>query len=222
MTDWVVVVPFKGTEEVKSRLATRFQSDDRIDLAFAFLADTVTAALAVDSVTHLLIVSSDLTIARRLIAAVPNDNASISVVSDPGRGLNSAVLAGIANVRRIKRDSGVAVLTGDLAVLHPADLADALSLAAAASAEGHPLSFVPDRKGSGTTMIALAAGQDAKPRFGRQSCAAHTAAGYLPLEVAQESSLRLDIDGVADLEAAYFYGLGKATTDLLDRMAWPG
>ena len=83
------------------------------------------------------------------------------------------------------------------------------------------LAFVPDREGSGTTMVAFAPGAHAPTHFGIGSSAAHTAAGYLPLAVPAESSLRLDIDDADDLERARLLGLGEATRAVLERRVRP-
>ncbi len=83
------------------------------------------------------------------------------------------------------------------------------------------LAFVADREGSGTTMVAFAPGADAATHFGIGSSAAHAAAGYRPLAVPTESSLRLDIDDADDLERARLLGLGEASRAVLARRVTP-
>ncbi len=70
-------------------------------------------------------------------------------------------------------------------------------------------------------MVAFAPGSLAPTHFGIGSSAAHTAAGYLPLAVPAESSLRLDIDDADDLERARRLGLGEATRAVLERRITP-
>ncbi len=70
-------------------------------------------------------------------------------------------------------------------------------------------------------MVAFAPGAVSPTHFGIGSCAAHTAAGYRPLAVPAESSLRLDIDDADDLERARLLGLGEATLAVLARRVTP-
>ncbi len=162
------------------------------------------------------------------------------MIADPGGGINAAVAAGLEHARAATPDTFAAAITGDLAALRPADLAQAFALAEAAATSAQVLNertrcnagsrsepvrgrrtFVPDREGSGTTMVAFAPGADAPTHFGIGSSAAHAAAGYSPLDVAAESSLRLDIDDADDLERARLLGLGEASRAVLARRVTP-
>jgi 2-phospho-L-lactate guanylyltransferase len=171
------------------------------------------------------VVSNQPELAADLAAAIGQvpgrDDVEMSVIADPGGGINAAVASGLARARALAPDARTAAITGDLAALRPADLASAFALAEAAAATGTRLAFVPDRVGSGTTMVAFAPGTDAPPLFGVGSSAAHTAAGYVPLAVPTESSLRLDIDDADDLERARMLGLGAATRAVLERRVTP-
>ena len=176
MSDWVIVVPVKGTADSKSRLGAS------ASLARAIALDTVEAALGVGRV----IVVTSAAEAPEFVAL----GASVVRDTDSG-GLNGAVAAGIAAAG----DSPVAVLLGDLPALTSAELASALS-----SAARHPLAFVPDAEGVGTALIAALTGSAHRPAFGRASRAAHRAAGYVELELPVTSGLRNDVDTVEDLQ----------------------
>lgn len=201
---WTVVVPFKGGGAAKSRLADSsrgvagFHPDVRYRLALAFLCDTVAAAAALPEVADIIVVSSDSTVST----AVPG----VTVLRDPSRGLNAAVQAGINQARLLHPAGFVAVLTGDLPCLRPTDLALALSMAA-----HHPRTMVPDRQGSGTTLITALAGVPITPYFGRSSCEAHTAAGHVVLPIKDTSTVRTDVDTREDFDAALWRGVGANT-----------
>ena len=212
MSSWSVVVPFKGAADAKSRLSDALSDDERAAIALAFLVDTLSAVRRVATVSSVIVVSNQ--------AGLAGDLATVGaqVVADPGGGINAAVAAGLALARASAPEGFAAALTGDLAALRSADLAHAFELAEAEAAAGAGLRFVPDREGSGTTMVAFAPGADSPTHYGVGSSAAHVAAGYRALAVPAESSLRLDIDDTDDLERARMLGLGDATRAVLERV----
>jgi 2-phospho-L-lactate guanylyltransferase len=234
-TRWIVVIPFKGAPDGKSRLAATvahgasvgtgknssgFTVHQRERLALAFLQDTVAAVAQVRRVERILVISnaSELADGAALRDAAYGDSAArapsgkthlgVSVIDDPGNGLNSAAIEGVAVARALDGRAWVAVLTGDLAYLRPADLEEALD-----DAESYPLGVVSDHEGIGSTMITMAPDVDALPRFGGRSREAHEAAGYATINLPKESSMRFDVDSVADLENATLHGreLGPAS-----------
>ncbi len=202
-TSWTVVVPFKGGTMAKSRLGhpsageTGLHPGQRRRLALAFLRDTIAAASASEEVGRLAVVSSD----PEVSALLPG----VIVVADPGGGLNAAVAAGIAWAGN-HHPGPVAALTGDLPCLRPRDLSAALDLA-----RGLPLGVVPDREGSGSTLITAASGVPVTPRFGPGSREAHRRAGHAVLSLPADSPLRQDVDTIADLRRALERGAGMAT-----------
>ena len=219
-----MVVPFKGAADAKSRLSGSFDDSTRAALALSFLVDTVSAVRAVPGVSSVLVVSNEPGLAGDLAAAgEASGRADVEtrVIADPGGGINAAVAAGLALARASAPGTWAAALTGDLAALRPTDLGQALALAEAAASTGAPRTFVPDREGSGTTMVAFAPGADSPTRFGVGSSAAHASAGYRQLAVPAGSSLRLDIDDADDLERARLLGLGAATRAVLEPRVTP-
>jgi 2-phospho-L-lactate/phosphoenolpyruvate guanylyltransferase len=201
---WTIVIPFKGGPSAKSRLshgvegAAGFRPDVRHRLALAFLCDTVAAAQAVHQVADIVIVSSD----PALLTAMDG----ITLVADPGRGLNAAAASGINWARSLDPDRPAAVLAGDLPCLQTRDLAAALALAAR-----HRLALVPDRRGTGTTMISAQPGVPVTPLFGEQSRDAHLRAGHVLLPIPDGSTLRADVDTPEDLDQALRRGTGAHT-----------
>ena len=152
--------------------------------------------------------------------------ARVTLVADPGRGLNAAIAAGLAAAGSPLR----AAMLGDLPALRPADLDAALARAEevgaagagaseARSSAGDPTGArialaVADADGTGTTLLAHA--HPDLLRFGADSYARHLAAGALPLEVPASSTLRRDVDTAAHLDAARALGVGPRTSALLD------
>jgi 2-phospho-L-lactate guanylyltransferase len=220
VTRWAVVIPFKGAADAKSRLSGSLADDERAAIALAFLIDTVSAVRAVPALSSVIVVSNQPELAARLAATAAGD-ADARVIPDPGGGINAAVAAGLAHARASEPEAFTAAITGDLAALRPADLARAFELAELEAACGTGLTFVPDRAGSGTTMVAFAPTADSPTHFGIGSSAAHASAGFRALAIPPESSLRLDIDDADDLERARLLGLGAATRAVLERRVRP-
>ncbi|MFJ5956471.1 2-phospho-L-lactate guanylyltransferase [Paenarthrobacter sp. NPDC092416] len=205
--EWTLVVPFKGGPHAKSRMR-RNDSPGTIgpelqrELALGFLDDTVAAASAVPSVRRIIIVSSD---PSAVVA-----KSKVRMLADPGHGLNAAVEAGIAYARLLDGDGPVAALTADLPCLKAVDLEYALHCA-----ERHRLAVVPDRQGTGTTLIAALPGAGVRALFGDDSLRSHLLAGHRLLPIPADSTLRADVDTIGDLTAAAETGLGLHTSAAL-------
>lgn len=199
---WSAVVVFKGRGASKTRL----EHGSRSVLAEAFLLDTLAAARAAEEVASLVLVTSDSEAAAAARALDPG----LVVVPDPG-SLNPAVSAGVAAALEARPEAPVVALTGDLPALTPADLDRALRLARSVLP-----AVVADRAGTGTTALLVSADAPAEPSFGPDSSARHRAAGCRPLDVADSSTLRLDVDTVDDLRAAAAAGVGRHTARGLD------
>jgi len=183
-TEWIVVVPVKGTSQAKSR----FGSGDHSTLALAMAADTVTAAMAVESVAGVLVVTT-------AEASGIFDDLGAFVIVQESAGLTSAIDLGVATAIELGEPwRGIAVLLGDLPALTPAELGAAL-----AAAQSHPRAMVSDVTGDGTVLITASSGSFHSPRFGPGSSSAHLAEGYTPLEVPASSGLRNDVDSASEL-----------------------
>ena len=179
----------------KSRLSS-YGDTARQELALAFAADVVEAALLV---ARVLVVTDDeraSEVLRGLGAEVTADN--------PDAGLNPALTHGAELLRETKKDTGVATLSADLPALRAADLRSALGEVGAERA------FVTDLEGTGTTLLAAGHGVDLAPAFGPGSREAHVASGARPLVAGR--SLRCDVDTPNDLLTALAIGVGRHTS----------
>ncbi|AYG03290.1 2-phospho-L-lactate guanylyltransferase [Gryllotalpicola protaetiae] len=190
---WRVVIPFKGAPSSKSRLAARFDDLSRHALALAFLQDVVAAVRETPGVDGVTLVSSEPGLAA-LFPETPG-LAPVELTPDPRHGLNGAIAHGIRVTRAADPAAHVAVLLGDLPELTATELGDALG-----AAVRHPLAYVADAAGTGTSLITLAPGAVAEPRFGAGSAAAHAAAGFALLDVPAASGLRRDVDAPDDVD----------------------
>ncbi len=200
---WRVLVPLKQPTIGKRRLlgATR-DAADHAQLVHAMQLDTLDAVLAL--ATHPLLAGLSV-VAGPLDARLP---VGIELLPDAGGGLNPALAAAAAELARRYPDAGVAALVGDLPALRPADL-----LAALSAATGHRRSFVRDLAGTGTTLLAVAAGQALDPRFGPDSASRHAESGAVELTAA--TSLRADVDSAEDLRFCLQLGTGLLTAQML-------
>ncbi|MBB2890836.1 2-phospho-L-lactate guanylyltransferase [Flexivirga oryzae] len=198
---WHVIVPVKHSANGKSRLRTP-TGVRREDLALAIALDTLGAVLQVVPAHQLLVVTSDPEIRSQM-----RDFGAV-LIADPGRGLNSAVTAGIDAASERAPHSPAAVLLGDLPALTPAELADGLAACAAVEA-----AVVPDHEGTGTVLISHHDGSRLTPRFGTGSAARHArTATVLDLDLPR---LRTDVDNDESLRRAVELGVGRRTEQLL-------
>ncbi len=208
--NWAVVVPVKGGPGAKSRLGAL---PERAALAEAFALDTVTALVRASNVERVFVVTGSAHLGLQLTGLgaviVPELQADLGETTGHPR-LNAAIELGIAAARRACPDANIAVMTGDLPALHPADVETVFSRAAQ-----HERSLVPDVEGVGTTTLFARAGITLLPRFGFGSRAAHEADGHVVLGLPPTSSIRRDVDTMADLDAARALGLGPHTSALL-------
>lgn len=194
---WGLVVPVKRLALAKTRLQA-YGDAVRQELALAFAVDVVTAGLACDLVTQVLVVTDD------EAAAAALRSAGAQVVGDlPDAGLNPALAHG-AGVLLERGATGVAAVSADLPCLTPQELATAL-----AAVRPGLRGFVVDAAGTGTTLLAAPPGVELAPAYGASSRSGHLASGAVELPAGR--GLRLDVDTPADLREALRLGVGAAT-----------
>ena len=198
---WTVVVPVKPAAQGKSRLAD--VATDREALARAIALDTIAAVAATPRVTRVLVVTDDPGV-RTQVSQWP----AVDVIAEGDvRGLDSAIALGtVAAGQGAPR----AALLGDLPALTPHDLDAALELA------GHvERGLVPDAEGTGSTLVTARPGAVWVSAFGADSAARHRLLGCTDLAVPRGSTLRRDVDTVAQLAEAVALGVGPRTAAVL-------
>jgi 2-phospho-L-lactate guanylyltransferase len=196
---WVVVVPVKRTDRAKTRLG-EIPGVYRPDVALALACDTVAAALRCPAVAAVVVVTDD----PRAAEATAALGADV-VPDEPDAGQNPAVVHGITMARQRVPGCCVAALSADLPALRPDELGRALAVA-----REHPVSFVADAAGTGSTCYAVTGTTDPAPRFGARSRAAHRADGAVEID-GPLPGLRRDVDTPVDLWDALRLGVGPAT-----------
>ena len=202
---WTIVIPVKAPASAKTRLAAAVPPALRAELARAFALDTIAAALAAGSVSRVIVVGDDPSMAGR---------AEFLVEPEGAQGLTAAIRHGVGRARS-GSSVPVGVLLGDLPALTPDELDAALDAAA-----GHPLAFVRDADGTGTTLATATWGTAFEPRFGLDSAALHVADGYV--ELAASAGLTHDVDTVEGLAEALALGVGEYTSAVAPRISQVG
>jgi len=203
---WVVVVPVKRADIAKSRL-TGVTAEQRVDLARAFPADCIAAAMVCDEVRAVVAVTDDEVAAEQLRGL-----GARVIADEPDAGLNPALRHAHAFVRSTYGDPPVAVVSGDLPALRPDELGIALQ-----RARELDRAHLADATGAGTTLLTAASGADLQPRFGVGSSQAHLSTGAHRLPEHGLDRLRRDVDTPEDLAEAVRLGVGVHTTAVLER-----
>ena len=181
------VIPVRGLERAKSRLAGPLDAEERLDLVSRLLGRAIEAASSSPRMAGTIVVSSDpaaLEVARAA-GAVP--------VADEGRGLNPALE--LARTEALARGAGtIVILPADLPWLGRGTLETALR-AADEAPEGLPfVALVPDRHGSGTNVLILAPPTAIDFAFGPGSRAEHAARASAAGAIFTELGGPLDFD----------------------------
>ncbi|WP_404434260.1 2-phospho-L-lactate guanylyltransferase [Microbacterium lacus] len=201
---WAVIIPVKPTSVGKSRLD--LPTVDRVTLARAIALDTIAAAAACSAVSQVYVVTDDgaliaLAFDIPRLRFVPEDDGSGTL-----RGIDAAVAAG---AEAAGEGMPRAALLGDLPALRPGDLATALTAAGA-----HERAAVADAEGTGTTLVTARSGIPLSTSFGEGSYGRHLELGCVALDLADDSTVRRDVDTAAQLKVAAGLGLGPRTSGL--------
>jgi 2-phospho-L-lactate/phosphoenolpyruvate guanylyltransferase len=184
-----VAIPVRAFDGAKSRLGAVLDAEERHDLVERLMRRAISAALATDGVSEVIVVSPDPEVLGVAAAA------GARPVEQRSRGLNPSL--------QEARDAA----TGDRLLIVPADLPgvtpDALSrLLAAGDAAGSPsVVLAPDRHGRGTNALLLDPCDVIDPAFGGDSRAGHAwlASSADAAFVEVRDVLGLDVDTPEDL-----------------------
>jgi 2-phospho-L-lactate/phosphoenolpyruvate guanylyltransferase len=228
------IIPVSTLDGAKTRLGEALDAEERRDLVDSFLARTVVAALAVDRLDDVLVVSPDREVLRRAAEL------GARTLRQRSRGLN----AGLREARTDVVAGGaeaILILPIDLPFVSPDSLAPVVESLAqparpiggtadsatdpdqpsdadrATDTEPNPsdpaVILVPDRHGTGTNVLALRPPTAIEFAFGRDSRRVHRAAaesaGATYIELG--GPLTIDLDTADDLvfvESSKSEGLG--------------
>jgi 2-phospho-L-lactate guanylyltransferase len=179
----LAIVPFKGLDGAKTRLAAVLSPEERARLAFEMLERVLVACEGAVAIERTLLVTPE----PGALAAGPD------VLVDSGVGHAEAVVLALADPRAA---AGALVVMADCPLVQSASL-DALAEAA------RPLALVRARDG-GVNALALEDVTAFQPRFGtpaEEMIAQARAAGLEPV-VLDDPTLALDVDRPEDLAFA--------------------
>jgi 2-phospho-L-lactate guanylyltransferase len=195
-----IIVPHRGLEAAKTRLATSLAPEERMLLASQLLQRVIGVARQVCG--DVVVISPS----RGLAEIVEPTGARLVV--QRGMGLNE----GLEQARfdaLVDDVETLVVLHGDLPNLRPADVE---TLLAALPAGNEPaVAIAPDRAGTGTNGLVLRPPGVIRFRFGTGSFAAHleeVSRAGVPLVAVNKAGLAFDLDTPADL--ARWLELGDA------------
>lgn len=193
MSTVAAIVPAKGFEDAKQRLAPAFQLGNRRALVEAMFADAILALRRVPAIDQIFVVTSDL-VASQIAAGYET-----IVVDDTASSHSEAAQLGISRALAMGATRALLV-PGDCPLMDPAELEQLI----ARPVSQRSVLIVPDRHGEGTNALLLTPPDAMPPSFGDGSRRRHaelaTARGATP-EVVELPSLALDVDTPEDLEA---------------------
>jgi 2-phospho-L-lactate guanylyltransferase len=193
-----IIVPHRGLEAAKTRLAAVLDEAERVELARKLLARVLTVAREACADVVVITPAESL---EPIVAA-----AGARLIVQRGMGLNQ----GLDQARADAVADGIetlCVLHGDLPNLSAADI---LALVAAVPSPTG-VAIAPDRAGSGTNGLAMRPPGAIGFAFGVGSFVAHRSApeaAGLPFAVVERPGLAFDLDTPADL--ARWLELGDA------------
>jgi 2-phospho-L-lactate/phosphoenolpyruvate guanylyltransferase len=179
----LAIVPFRGLDGAKTRLAAVLPPEERARLAVEMLERVLVACEGASSIRRTLLVTPDPSARRR----------GVDMLVDDGTGHAAAVALALADPRA---HDGALVVMADCPLVEPESL-DALVAAA------WPLSLVPARDG-GVNALALRDPREFRPVFGvpaEDTVARARAAGIEPA-ILDDERLSLDVDRPEDYELA--------------------
>jgi 2-phospho-L-lactate guanylyltransferase len=165
-----ILIPCKSLAAGKSRLAPVLDAPARQALCTRFLDDTLALALALAPPGRCHLVSADPEAAARAVRR------GVTMVADPGQGLNAALTAGRDAI--VKAPGEALTLLLVLPIDLPFATADVLAAFGDLRAD---VTIAPDRGRSGTNALGLGAraAKEFTFRFGPGSFAAHQEAARL-------------------------------------------
>jgi 2-phospho-L-lactate guanylyltransferase len=178
----LAIVPFKGLDGAKTRLAALLPPEERARLALEMLERVLVACEGASSIRRTLLVTPD-----------PSARSGVDVLADGGTGHAAAVALALADPRA---QNGAVVVMADCPLVEPESL-DALVAAA------RPLALVPAWDG-GVNALALRDPAEFRPGFGvpaADTVARARAVGIEPA-ILDDERLSLDVDRPEDYELA--------------------
>ena len=184
------VVPVKGLDDAKKRLANYLGPTDRGRLVRAMLADVLGALHQSDLFEEVMVISPDESVARD----AREKNARF--VLQTGTGLNSGVRQAVRSVWH-KQVSSMTIILADLPLLEPRDLEELVHISKAVPR----VVLVPSSKG-GTNVMLRAPPNIIESSYGRWSYGKHLRHAQnkgVPAYSVSHPRISFDVDTIDDL-----------------------
>jgi 2-phospho-L-lactate/phosphoenolpyruvate guanylyltransferase len=185
------IVPQKPLSMAKSRLRQILPAGARASLSLALLERVFTALRAGVGIETVVVMTPDPVVAAFAAAR------GVRAVPDLAPSLNAALAEVFRPLSRCSR--GILVISADLPLLQPADIA-----AIVAAADARTLVVAPSKDTVGTNALLLPPTVAFRPAFGQASLAAHrhrAEALGLRAVLLHRPGLAFDLDTPADLAA---------------------
>lgn len=185
------IIPMKSLKKAKSRLATHFSDDERIELVSNMLRHVIQTLVDVRT-AEIIVVGGGIR-----IRDISEESGAHWVPEEGIPELNRAVAQGVR--RASESELHAFFIPGDLPLLRQADLEIVLG----EIGDQTQIAIVPETTGGGTNALYLRRGTPFIPRLGPESFRKHfDQAEDLDLQpkVIVNERIGLDIDSMADLE----------------------
>jgi 2-phospho-L-lactate guanylyltransferase len=195
------VLPINSRDAAKTRLGSALDPEERDVLVLGLFANTVRVLAGWPSCRRIHVVTSDSAVAD----VVARGFTSVSVVADPGTGLNDALRAG-RDAALAAGATAVLMMPADLPLLDVHSLESLLAAADAtlAAGNGEPVVVIaPADARAGTNALLLAPPAIIEPHFGFLSFEAHLRAAAdvdASVQVVDDPLIGFDIDTPDDLD----------------------
>ncbi|MBM5812148.1 MAG: 2-phospho-L-lactate guanylyltransferase [Gammaproteobacteria bacterium] len=180
------LVPIKGREKCKSRLAGRLGAEARLSLVRTMLGHVLERLSVAAVIDRIAVVSPE------------RDDVPLQfeVLGDAGGGLNAA-LHDAQRIAVARGASGLVILPADLPLLTVADI-DAL----VERGQRAGFALAADEEGTGTNGLYVMPATGFRFQFGPASRERHVAEAMrlgLPVEIIESGGLQFDVDSADDL-----------------------
>jgi len=200
------IIPVSTLDGAKTRLGEALDAEERRDLVDSFLARTVVAALAVDRLDDVLVVSPDREVLRRAA------DLGARTLHQRSRGLNTGLREARADVVAGGAEA-ILVLPIDLPFVSADTLAPVVESLEPNTSDPAVI-LIPDRHGTGTNVLGLRPPTVIEFAFGRDSRRVHRtaadSAGATYIELG--GPLTIDLDTADDL--VYVESIDVETNDV--------
>lgn len=203
-----LVILCKRFAAAKQRLSPLFSSPERAELAEAMFRDVLAAAIAVRSVSSVLVVSDEPS-----MAAIARDSHIVALEDGSASGMNNAARIAIQYLGAKK--SGMAAIPADIPLVQPHELEGAIGLL-----QPRTVALISSQNG-GTNFLAAEHPFPIEPTFGPASFERHkTAARSIGFDIKQAVTpgIGFDLDSYTDIERFIALRSKTRTQATLDRL----